>query len=120
MNNNVNKILDSALKRAKSSESPYDWGRCSTEKKIHIIQLFVGIIILELEMSEHVSDLDLEAIKIVREMTVDEWKGKMEYYEKLPLPTDDFIKSKVDERIKSGYKKIIDLDTGEMKTLKIS
>jgi hypothetical protein len=103
MNDNVIAILKKATVRAKT-EGMYDWSRCSTEQQIQQVQMFIGIIILEIEMSEFVSDLDKEAIEIVRKMSYKEWKTNWEefekVYDKIPSPTDEFIKSKILEKIK--------------------
>lgn len=113
MNSTVKAIIDKATYRAKN-EGMFVWEQIGVETRIQQIQLFLGIIITEMEMSQYASDLDKEAISIVRKMTISEWKSLEFIYEQLPDTTDSFIKKKIEERVNAGYEKHIDSTTGEM------
>jgi hypothetical protein len=113
----VKKILRQALCRAKE-DTTFDWKNCKAEDKLSLIQMYTGIIIIELELSEFAHDLNLETIKEIRRMTIDEWgKALNEIYEKLPDLTNRFIVETVRERVNAGYEKFINLETGNMKVI---
>jgi hypothetical protein len=104
-------FIKKATKRAIES-NPDCWATLTNEQKFDIIRLFIGIMIVELEMSEYAADLDYEALNEVRQMTIDEWKDFDDSV--LPMPSDNFIKEKIFERVNCGYEKYIDTNTGEM------
>lgn len=101
MNVEAKRIFRAALKRAKVDKH-FDWSYMDKDKQLALFQTYVWIIIMEMEMNIHAVDFDIETIREIRKMKIDEWASTFIWVEKLPDPTDDFIVGKITERVEAG------------------
>lgn len=98
MNPQVREIMKKAVKRSYHDKC-FEWNRLNQQQKVDSFRLYLGIIIIELEMSEFISDLDMETLLEVKKMVIDEKTDFDKLYEEVENLTDEFIIGSIKKKL---------------------